>query len=91
MIKNDYRRALIMLRPNVQGYSGHVRLERRTLMGSMYFIVNTPDSLGQLQAALVGKNNGEYFAITLGTLRRDGRGQANLAYSFDPRDRKSVV
>ncbi len=86
MIKNDYRRALIMLRPNVQGYSGHVRLERRTLMGSMYFIVNTPDSLGQLQAALVGKNNGEYFAITLGTLRRDGRGQANLAYSFDPRD-----
>ena len=86
MIKNDYRRALIMLRPNVQGYSGHVRLERRTLMGSMYFIVNTPDSLGQLQAALVGRNNGEYFAITLGTLRRDGRGQANLAYSFDPRD-----
>lgn len=86
MVKNEYRRALIMLRPNEQGYSGHVRLERRTLMGSMYFIVNTPDTSGELMAALVGSKNGEYFAANLGTLRRDGRGQAGLSYSYDPRN-----
>ena len=33
MMRNDYRRALILLRGNAPGYSGHVRLERRTLMG----------------------------------------------------------
>ena len=35
MMRNDYRRALILLRSNAASYSGHVRLERRTLMGSM--------------------------------------------------------
>lgn len=37
MIRNDYRRALIMLRALEKGYSGHVRLERRTLRGNMQF------------------------------------------------------
>lgn len=86
MIKNDYRRALIMLRPNMQGYSGHIRLERRTLMGSMYFIVNTPDTSGDLRAALVGKKNDDYYVAPIGALRRDRRGQASLPYSFDPRN-----
>ena len=83
--KNEYRRGLIMLRPIAQGYSGHVRLERRTLMGSMYFIVNLPDVPGDLHAVLAGQKNGAYYAAEIGVLRRDGRGQANLAYSFDPR------
>ncbi|MGN0801160.1 MAG: hypothetical protein ACI4MF_01060, partial [Candidatus Faecivicinus sp.] len=87
MMKNDYRRSLIMLRSHEQGYSGHVRLERRTLVGSMYVVINTPTSGGALCAALVLKNaQGAYAAAKLGALRRDSRGQASLAYSFDPRN-----
>jgi hypothetical protein len=43
MSKNEYRRAFIMLRPAMTGISGHVRLERRTMTGSMYFIVTAPN------------------------------------------------
>lgn len=87
MVKNDYRRSLIMLRPHAQGYSGHVRLERRTLMGSMYFVISAPATGGTLCATLVRRApNGTYAAAKLGELRRDGRGQATLAYSFDPRN-----
>lgn len=83
MSKNEYRRAFIMLRPAITGASGHVRLERRTMTGSMYFIVS-----GQgegWRAALVGQRGREYFAADLGELKRDGRGQLTLAYAFDPR------
>lgn len=87
MVKNDYRRSLIMLRPHAQGYSGHVRLERRTLMGSMYFVIGVPSSEGTLCATLVRRDaQGTYFAVRLGELRRDGRGQATLAHAFDPRN-----
>ena len=85
MMKNDYRRSLIMLRTLERGYSGHVRLEHRTLTGSMVFVVTAPSG-GTLCAALVRWNSrGEYAAARLGELRRDSRGQATLAYSFDPR------
>ena len=85
MNKNEYRRTLIMLRPRQSGYAGHARLERRVMMGSLYFIVTAPEG-GALTAALVGQRGGEYFAAPLGALRRDGRGQATLAWSFDPRN-----
>lgn len=85
MEKNEYRRAFIMLRPAAQGYGGHVRLERRTLTGSMYFIVTAPQGVGTLTAALAGQRNGEYYAATLGQLSRDRRGQLTLAKQFDPR------
>lgn len=85
MNKNEYRRALIMLRPRQSGYAGHVRLERRVMMGSLYFIVTAPEG-GALEAVLIGQRGGEYFAARLGALRRDGRGQATLAWSFDPRN-----
>lgn len=86
MVKNDYRRSLILLRTHAQGFSGHVRLERRTLLGSMFFVVNAPAGSGTLCAALIRHDaRGAYFAARLGELRRDGRGQATLAYSFDPR------
>ena len=85
MNKNEYRRALIMLRPRETGYAGHVRLERRVLMGSMDFIVTAPQGEARLEAALAGQRNGEYYAARLGQLRRDRRGQAALAWSFDPR------
>ena len=83
MSKNEYRRAFIMLRPAATGYSGHVRLERRTMTGSMYFIVSAPE--GRLRAALVGQRGGDYYAAPLGTFRRDDRGQLTLAWAFDPR------
>lgn len=86
MMRNDYRRALILLRGNAPCYSGHVRLERRTLMGSMYFQVQAPAECPVLRAALVGSGRDSYFACALGELNRDSRGQAVLAYSFDPRN-----
>ena len=85
MMRNDYRRALILLRSNAASYSGHVRLERRTLMGSMYFVVQAPDAAENLRAALVGRDRNGYFACALGQFKRDSRGQAVLSYSFDPR------
>ena len=85
MMRNDYRRVLILLRSNAAGYSGHVRLERRTLMGSMYFVVQAPEAAENLRAALVGRDRNGYFACALGQFKRDSRGQAVLSYSFDPR------
>ena len=85
MIKNDYRRAFIMLRPAAAGYGGHARLERRTLSGSLYFIVTAPEGAGPLAAALVGRQGGDYTAAVLGTFTRDRRGQLTLAVPFDPR------
>lgn len=84
MTRNEYRRSLIMLRSNAPGYSGHVRLERRTLMGSMYFIVQAPPTINNLRAALVGRNQSGYYACEIGVIRRDNRDQLNLGYSFEP-------
>lgn len=85
MNRNEYRRAFIMLRAAAQGYGGHVRLERRTLTGSMYFIVSAPEGGGPLRAALAGQRDGQYYATPLGALSRDRRGQLTLAWQFDPR------
>ena len=84
MNKNEYRRAFIMLRPAQAGCSGHVRLERRVMTGSLYFIVTAPGE--GYEAALCGQRAGEYYAAPLGSLRRDSRGQLTLAYAFDPRN-----
>jgi len=85
MIRNEYRRAFIMLRAAGQGYGGHARLERRTMTGSMYFVVTAPEGAGPLRAALAGQRDGVYYAASLGTLSRDRRGQLTLAWQFDPR------
>ena len=84
MSRNEYRRAFIMLRPMQSGCSGHARLERRTMTGSIYFIVTAPGE--GLNAALVGQRSGEYYAAPLGALKRDARGQLTLAFAFDPRN-----
>ena len=86
MMRNDYRRALILLRGNAAGYSGHVRLQRRTLMGSMYFLIQAPPQCTTLRAALVGRGKDSYYACALGEMQRDARGQAVLSYNFDPRN-----
>ena len=85
MNRNEYRRAFIMLRAAMPGYGGHVRLERRTLTGSMYFIITAPQGVGELSAALVGQRDGAYYAAPIGPLSRDRRGQLALAWTFDPR------
>ena len=86
MIRNEYRRAFIMLRAIMPGYGGHVRLERRTLTGSMYFIVTAPQGVGELSAALIGQRDGVYYTAPIGAFARDRRGQLTLAWQFDPRD-----
>lgn len=86
MMRNDYHRALILLRGNAPGFSGHVRLERRTLTGSMYFLLQAPAGCETLRVALAGQHREDYFACALGETRRDARGQAVLSYSFDPRN-----
>ena len=85
MLRNDYRRALIMFRPLEQGYSGHARLERRTLMGTLCLTASAPGAAA-LRAALVGRRGNDYFAAPLGAMRRDSRGQYSLIASFDPRN-----
>jgi hypothetical protein len=86
MIRNDYRRALILLRSAIKGMSGHVRLERRTLNGSMRFSVAGAGSSDNLRALLLRKNRGAWTAAPMGALRIDNRGQAGLTWSFDPRN-----
>lgn len=86
MNRNEYRRALIMLRSLLNGYSGHARIEIRTLTGNLNIVASTPQNAQSVRAALVGKRRSEYFAYPLGTLRRDMRGQAGLTATFDPRD-----
>jgi len=86
MLRNDYRRSLILLRSNVSGYAGHVRLERRTLMGSMYFIVQAPEDAQTPEAVLIGRDKTGYYACALGALRRDAQRQYCLSLSFDPRN-----
>lgn len=86
MMRNDYRRALILLRGNEGGYSSHVRLERRTQMGSMYFQVQAMPDCAQMRAALVGRDKKGYYACKIGDLQMGSRGQAVLSYSFDPRN-----
>ena len=85
MLRNDYRRALIMFRSLEQGYSGHARLERRTLMGTLCLTACAPGAAA-LCAALAGRRGNDYFAAPLGALRRDSRGQYSLIASFDPRN-----
>lgn len=86
MQNNEYRRALIMLRSLLNGYSGHARIEIRTLMGRLNIRANVPPGAQSVRAALVGRRSALYFAHPLGNLRRDMRGQAGLTVDFDPRD-----
>ncbi|MDO4740366.1 MAG: hypothetical protein Q4A66_06835 [Eubacteriales bacterium] len=85
MTKNEYRRALILLRAARQGMSGHVRLERRTMLGSMQFSLNGLRCAGELQAVMAAKTNAGWKIARIGPLRRSDRGQAGLHWTFDPR------
>lgn len=86
MANQEYRRSLIMLRGLEKGYSGHARLERRVLNGTLDFTVGGSHSGEVLTAAMLGPRGGKWTARTMGTLREDGRGQRGLFTSFDPRN-----
>lgn len=86
MIQNDYRRQLIMLRGLDKGLTGHARLERRTMVGSLQFSVSGALSTEALYAALLTNARGQWQGSILGQLGRDSRGQAGLNVSFDPRN-----
>lgn len=86
MNKNEYRRALIMLRSLKGGISGYVRLERRTLMGTLQFTVNGVNPGGELQAVVLYQKNGDWAAVRAGALSEPRYGQAGLLWKFDPRN-----
>ena len=86
MANQEYRRSLIMLRGLEKGYSGHARLERRVLSGTLDFTVGGSRSGEVLTAAMLGPRGDKWTARTMGTLREDGRGQRGLFTSFDPRN-----
>ena len=85
MIREDYRRALIMLRSLRPGVSGHVRLERRTLFATLQFTVSGTDGT-PLQGFLLGQVNGEWRGAALGAFGAPRYGQAGLTVRFDPRN-----
>ncbi len=86
MIRNDYRRALILLRSAVKGMSGHVRLERRTLGGSLRFSVAGAGTSDDLRALILRKGKNGWTSVPMGSLRVDNRGQAGMTWTFDPRN-----
>ncbi|MBQ6715906.1 MAG: hypothetical protein IJN21_05225 [Clostridia bacterium] len=86
MAKNDYRRQLIMLRGLEKGYSGHARLEKRVLTGTMDFMTTASETSDQLEAAFVGVRGGKTVSQTLGSFKDTARGQKALLASFDPRN-----
>ena len=85
MLRNDYRRALIMLRSLRAGIAGYVRLERRTLIGTMQFTVTGAREDELLYALLLYQVNGLWYAQPIGQLGPVRYGQSGLVYRFDPR------
>lgn len=86
MNKNDYRRALIMLRSLRVGVSGYVRLERRTLIGTLHFTVNGVQEDGSLHAVLLYRQGGSWYGVRVGDLATPRYGQTGLVWKFDPRN-----
>ena len=85
MLRNDYRRALIMMRCLRAGIAGYVRLERRTLIGTMQFTVTGAREDELLYALLLYQVNGLWYAQPIGQLGPARYGQSGLVYRFDPR------
>ena len=86
MLKNDYRRALIMLRALAEGVSGYVRLARRTLIGTLQFTINGAARDEALYALMLYAQNGLWYACKLDKLGPARYGQAGMVYRFDPRN-----
>ena len=85
MQKEEYRRSLIMLRSLLSDLSGHVRLERRTLMGTLTFAL-TGGGGPAYQGFMLGRVNGRTRGAKLGGFGEAVRGQSGLLFRFDPRN-----
>ena len=86
MNKNEYRRALIMLRSLRTGVSGYVRLERRTLIGTLHFTINGVQDGSSLYAVLLYRQGGSWHGVRAGELAATRYGQTGLVWKFDPRN-----
>lgn len=86
MNRNEYRRALIMLRSLKPGISGYMRLERRTLMGTLQFTINGAIDEGEMHAILLRRNKGGFSGVRLGEFAAPRYGQTGLIWKFDPRN-----
>ena len=85
MQKEEYRRALVMLRSLKSGVGGHVRLERRTLMGTLSFVM-TGAGGADYQGFLLGRSGGRWRGAKLGAFSEQRGGQSGLLSQFDPRN-----
>ena len=75
-----------MLRSQIPGISGYVRLERRTLIGTLEFTLNGISSGSEMYAVLLRRSNGIWNAIKLDQFSMPRSGQAGLIWKFDPRN-----
>lgn len=92
MIKNDYRRDMILLRPLEDGISGFCRLEARVSRGSITYNIRAQRGFGgRLIAVLAGVHNGRWQAAAGGEIRADALGQAGYYWEFDPRAINSLA
>ncbi len=86
MNRNDYRRALLMLRSLKTGVSGYVRLERRTLIGTLQFTINCAPAGMKLHAILLYRKNSCWSAVKLEEFGAPRYGQVGLLWKCDPRN-----
>ncbi len=85
MIKNDYRREMILLRPLEDGFSGFCRIETRVSRGSITYNIRASRGAGRLYAVLVGARGGRWQTAIGGEIRADALGQAGFYWELDPR------
>lgn len=74
MIKNDYRREMILLRPLEDGFSGFCRIETRVSRGSITYNIRASHGAGRLYAVLVGARGGRWQTAIGGEIRADALG-----------------
>lgn len=75
-----------MLRSLKSGVSGYVRLERRTLTGSLQFTLNGISTSGEQTAVLLRREGGSWRAVRLDSFGAPRYGQTGLIWKFDPRN-----
>ena len=86
MLKNDYRREMILLRPLEEGISGFCRLEARLSRASITYNIRAQRGFGgRLVAVLAGARNGRWQIAVGGEIRADALGQAGYYWELDPR------
>ena len=92
MVKSEYRREMILLRPLEEGISGFCRLEAHLMRGSITYNIRAQRGYGgRLLAVLVGRRNGRWQVALGGEIRTDALGQAGFYWELDPRSINSLA